>query len=81
MPFRLIHEGAAPPPCEPQPGRPQDRTLDGKGLTFETLEHGGAEPDTMPNAIRVTDQEGRKAIYVFARVEARISLFQRVTGL
>jgi hypothetical protein len=65
MPFPIIREGDAPPPSgEPQPGRPQDRTLDGRDLTFETLEHGGAEPDTMPNAIRITDREGRSAVYV-----------------
>jgi hypothetical protein len=31
--------------------RPQNPHLDGTGLTFETLEHGGDEPDTMPQAI------------------------------
>jgi len=44
--------------------RPQDPHLDGTGLTFETLEHGGDEPDTMPQAIRLTDAEGRSCIYV-----------------
>lgn len=43
--------------------RPQDDSMDGTGLTFKTLEHGGAYPDTMPQAIRVTDKEGRWCIY------------------
>lgn len=43
--------------------RPQDLNLDGDGWTFETLEHGGAEPDTMPQAIRATDAAGRSWIY------------------
>lgn len=43
--------------------RPQDPMLDGTGLTFETLEHGGEYPDTMPQAIRLTDAEGRTCIY------------------
>lgn len=63
MPFRLIHEGDAPPP----EGRPQDPHLDGRGWRFETLEHGGTEPDTMPQAIRATDPQGRTAIYVLKR--------------
>ena len=40
--------------------RPQDPSLDGTGLRFETLEHGGEYPDTMPQAIKVTDAEGRE---------------------
>ena len=28
--------------------RPQDPNLDGTGLRFETMEHGGEYPDTMP---------------------------------
>src|SRR5690242_18398842 len=49
--------------------RPQDSHGDGRdwkfeGWTFETAEHGGAEPDSMPEAIRATDAEGRWAIYV-----------------
>jgi hypothetical protein len=31
--------------------RPQDPELDGSGLTFETLEHGGEFEDAMPQAI------------------------------
>ncbi|MGE0751825.1 MAG: hypothetical protein AB7F39_06810 [Variibacter sp.] len=43
--------------------RPQDNNLDGSGLKFETLEHGGAFPDQFPNAIKVTDAEGRWCLY------------------
>jgi hypothetical protein len=31
--------------------RPQDPHLNGSGLQFETLEHGGEHPDTMPHRI------------------------------
>jgi hypothetical protein len=44
--------------------RPQDPHLDGTGLTFETMEHGGEYPDTMPQAIKLTDAQGRSCIYV-----------------
>ncbi|MGZ5897857.1 MAG: hypothetical protein ACXWJ6_16600 [Xanthobacteraceae bacterium] len=44
--------------------RPQDPHLDGTGLRFETLDHGGECPDTMPQAIKLIDAEGRSAIYV-----------------
>jgi hypothetical protein len=44
--------------------RPQDPTMDGSTLRFETLEHGGDYPDRMPQAIRVTDQKGRSCVYV-----------------
>jgi hypothetical protein len=43
--------------------RPQDDALDGSGLKFETLEHGGEFPDAMPQAIKVTDAEGNWCIY------------------
>jgi hypothetical protein len=43
--------------------RPQDPNLDGEGCTFETMEHGGKYPDTMPQAIKMIDAEGRSAIY------------------
>ena len=43
--------------------RPQDPHLDGTGLRFETLDHGGECPDTMPQAIKLIDAEGRSAIY------------------
>jgi hypothetical protein len=34
------------------------------GLRFETMEHGGEYPDTMPQAIKLIDAEGRSRIYV-----------------
>jgi hypothetical protein len=40
--------------------RPQDPHLDGTGLRFETMEHGGEYPDT----IKLIDAEGRSCIYV-----------------
>jgi hypothetical protein len=44
--------------------RPQDLQLDGSGLRFETMDHGGEYPDAMPQAIRLIDAEGRSCIYV-----------------
>lgn len=44
--------------------RPQDPRLDGRGLRFETMEHGGEYPDTMPQAVKLIDAEGRSCIYV-----------------
>jgi hypothetical protein len=35
--------------------RPQDPNMDGTG--FETLDHGGEYPDTMPQAIKLIDAE------------------------
>lgn len=57
---KLIHHFEPMPPEK----RPQDPHLDGTGLTFETLDHGGDEPGTMPQAIKLTDAEGRSCIYV-----------------
>ena len=44
--------------------RPQDTYRDGRDCTFRTGEHGGDEPDNMPQTIKVTDAAGRWAIYV-----------------
>jgi hypothetical protein len=44
--------------------RPQDPHLNGKGLRFETMEHGGEYRDTMPQAIKLTDAKGQSCIYV-----------------
>ena len=44
--------------------RPQDPHLDGTGLRFMTMDHGGEYPDTMPQAIKLIDAEGRSCIYV-----------------
>lgn len=52
--------------------RPQDPNLDGTGLIFKTLEHGGEFPDAMPQAIRVTDSEGRSCIYVAIQVNGKV---------
>ena len=38
--------------------------MDGTGLRFETLDHGGEYPDTMPQAIKLIDAEGRSCVYV-----------------
>ena len=44
--------------------RPQDPSMDGTGLRFEPFDHGGEYPDTMPQAIKLTDADGRSCIYV-----------------
>ncbi len=44
--------------------RPQDPFGDGRDWTFRTGEHGGDEPDNMPQTIKATDATGRWAIYV-----------------
>jgi hypothetical protein len=44
--------------------RPQDTYGDGRDWKFETSEHGGDEPDNMPQAITATDPAGRWAVYV-----------------
>jgi hypothetical protein len=44
--------------------RPQDVHGDGRDWKFETFEHGGDEPDNMPQAIIATDPAGRWAVYV-----------------
>jgi hypothetical protein len=44
--------------------RPQDPQMDGTGLCFETMDHGGEHPDAMPQAIKLTDAEGRSCIYL-----------------
>ena len=44
--------------------RPQDHFGDGCDWTFRTAEHGGDEPDNMPQTIKATDAAGHWAIYV-----------------
>ena len=66
--MKLIHEFEE----LPLERRPQDTNLDGSGLRFETLEHGGDYPDTMPQAIRVTDAAGRSCLYVPVKVDGRV---------
>ena len=51
-------------PLLPPDKRPQDPHLNGAGLIFETLDHGGEYPDTMPQAIRLTDGLGRTCLYL-----------------
>jgi hypothetical protein len=58
--MKLTHKFAKMAPDK----RPQDPSMDGTGISFETLEHGGEYPDTMPQAIKLTDAEGRSCIYV-----------------
>jgi hypothetical protein len=41
----------------------KDPHLDGTGLRFETMEHRGKYPDTIPQAIKLIDAEGRSCIY------------------
>lgn len=52
--------------------RPQDPDGNGAGLTFETLEHGGESADDMPQAVRVTDQDGRSCVYKPMAVNGRV---------
>ena len=56
--MKLTHKFAEMTPEK----RPQDPHMDGTGLRFETLEHGGEYPDTMPQAIKLIDAEGRVPI-------------------
>ena len=52
--------------------RPQDPHMDGTGLTFKTLEHGGLYPDQMPQCIRLIDAEGRSCIYSAVTHQGRV---------
>ena len=52
--------------------RPQDPSLNGDGLRFETLEHGGEYPDTMPQAIRLIDADGRSCVYAPIEVRGKV---------
>jgi hypothetical protein len=58
--MKLTHKFAEMTPEK----RPQDPNMDGTGLRFETMEHGWKCPDTMPQAIKLIDAEGRSCIYV-----------------
>ena len=53
--------------------------MDGSGLRFETLEHGGEYPDMMPQAVGITDAEGRSCIYVPVTVNGRVVDSKRFT--
>jgi hypothetical protein len=52
--------------------RPQDPGLDGNGWSFETCEHGGEYPDTMPQAIIATDAQGRSCTYLPVMVKGKV---------
>lgn len=52
--------------------RPQDEHMNRSGLRVETLAHGGAYPDNMPQALRVTDAKGRSALYSAISVDGQI---------
>lgn len=43
--------------------RPQDPEMNGAGLSIETFEHGGEYPDTMPQALKITDKDGNWCVY------------------
>ena len=58
--MKLTRKFAEMPPEK----RPQDPHADGTGLRFETMEHGGEYPDTMPQAIKLIDEHGCSCIYV-----------------
>ena len=58
--MKLTHKFAEMTPEK----RPQDPHMDGTVLRFETMEHGGEYPDTMPQVIKLIDAEGRSRIYV-----------------
>jgi hypothetical protein len=64
--MKLVHEFEELTPER----RPQDPNLDGTGLRFETLEHGGEVPDAMPQAIRLTDAEAGHAFMCRSRSPA-----------
>jgi hypothetical protein len=52
--------------------RPQDPGHDGAGWKFRLVEHGGEEPDEMPQAIIATDAEGRTCTYVPIQVNGQV---------
>ena len=58
--MKLMHKFAEMTPEK----RPQDPHMDGTDLRFETMEHGGEYPDAMPQAIKLSDAQGRSCIYV-----------------
>jgi len=58
--MKLMHKFAEMTPEQ----RPQDPHMDGTDLRFETMEHGGEYPDAMPQAIKLSDAQGRSCIYV-----------------
>jgi hypothetical protein len=47
--------------------RPQDPHMNGKGLRFQTMDHGGEYPDMMPQAIKLTDALGLPRVCIRSR--------------
>jgi hypothetical protein len=54
--------------------RPRDPAMDGRGLRFTTHEH---DEMTMPQAIEVTDAEGRWAVYLPLTIDGKVVRPQR----
>jgi hypothetical protein len=52
--------------------RPQDLRMNGAGLRFETMDHGGEYPDLMPQAVKLTDALGRSCLYVPVTQDGRV---------
>ena len=65
---KIIHEFEEMTPEK----RPQDPYGGGTGLVCSRPEHGGEHPDSMPQAIRVTDAEGRSCVYVPVTVDGKV---------
>jgi hypothetical protein len=51
---------------------PDDPEMNGSTLRFQTLDHGGEYDDDMPQAVRVTDEQGRSCVYGAVRVAGRV---------
>lgn len=51
---------------------PADPHMNGTGLRFETLDHGGEYPDTMPQAIRLSDPLGRTCLYLLSTQNGKV---------
>ena len=71
--MKLTHKFAEMTPDK----SPQDPHMNGTGRRFETLEHGGEYPDTMPKAIKLTDALGRSCIYVPITQDGKVVDSQR----
>jgi len=53
--MKLMHKFAEMTPEK----RPQDPHMDGRAYCLRNDEHGGEYPDTMPQAIKLLDADGR----------------------
>ena len=73
--MKLTHKFAEMTPAK----RPQDLHMDGSGLRFETMDHGGEYPDTIPQAIKLIDAEGRSCIYAPITQNGKMVDSQRFT--